>query len=384
MTATTTQSEGWALQLRVGVPIRVELSFFLIAGLLGFTIGTIQGVAIWVGVVLVSVLVHEAGHAVAMHLSGVPSRIVLHGMGGLTIPEAAITSRPKRIGVDLAGPLSGLFLLGVPALWLTASIPDPSYTTELLLISLVWVNVAWSFVNLLPILPLDGGNVTKEVLDAVTGEKGEVPARVVSIAVAGAAGLFALRSGLTFAGLFALFFLATNVRALSERKAAAVTGEVRQAYVALAQDDPDTALDLAWAAIPRAKAPALRAVAIDVAAWSHVAKSEDSAARLVLQRMPPGNEVSGHLRAVLLETDTAERVNATVDEWLSESGLLPPPVYVRRLASDRLLDPVIERLIASQADAAPQARGAMQRLLVATGLLSDAARFGPPEAPHQN
>lgn len=374
------ESTGWAVHLRLGdVPVRVELSFFLIAALLGSSLGTVQGVAIWVGVVLVSVLVHELGHAVAMRLSGVSSRIVLHGMGGLTIPAASIPSRPKRIAVDLAGPLSGLFLLGVPAVWLSRTLDDPSQVLDLVIFSVVWVNVAWSFVNLLPILPLDGGNVTKEVLDAVTREQGEVPARVVSIAVAGAGGLWALRSGFVFAGMFALFFLAANWRALSERRSGEVAEEVRRAYVALAHDDADTALALAWAAVPRAKPADLRAVAIDVASWAHVALGEDDAARLALRRLPPDHEPSGHLRCVLLETDPAERVNATVDEWLGDGGLLPPPAYARALDRDGLLDTVIDRLLASRADTAPRARGAMARLLVAAGRLDEAARLGPPE-----
>lgn len=159
------ESTGWAVHLRLGdVPVRVELSFFLIAALLGSSLGTVQGVAIWVGVVLVSVLVHELGHAVAMRLSGVSSRIVLHGMGGLTIPAASIPSRPKRIAVDLAGPLSGLFLLGVPAVWLSRTLDDPSQVLDLVIFSVVWVNVAWSFVNLLPILPLDGGRIVASLL----------------------------------------------------------------------------------------------------------------------------------------------------------------------------------------------------------------------------
>ena len=385
MTAPSTEaadeSTGWALKLRIGdVPVRVELTFFLIAGLLGSSLGSVEGVAIWVGVVLVSVLVHELGHAVAMRLSGVGSHIVLHAMGGLTFPAARITSRRKRIAVDLAGPLSGILLLGVPAVWLGRTLDNPSDTVELLIISMVWVNVAWSLVNLLPILPLDGGNVTKEVLDAVTGEKGEVPARIVSIVVAGAAGLYALRSGLVFAGLFALFFLAMNFRVLSERRNVKVADEVRRAYVALSRNDCEAALSVAWAAVPRAKAPDLRAVAVEIVAWAHVGLGDDEAARLVLGRLPPNHEPSGHLRAVLTETDPAERVNATVDQWLSESSVVPPPqAYVQALARDRLLDPVIERLLAARADTGPKARTAMAQLLVVAGLLSDAARFGPPE-----
>ncbi|MBL8774670.1 MAG: hypothetical protein JNK12_02010 [Acidimicrobiales bacterium] len=382
-TAPAEHSEGWALHLRLGdVPVRIELGFFLVAALLGASLGTVKGVAIWIVVVFVSVLVHELGHAVAMRLSGVSSRIVLHGLGGLTIPAGAIHSRAKRIGVDLAGPLSGLFLLGVPAVWLSRTLERPSFEVELVLLSVVWVNVAWSLVNLLPILPLDGGNVTKEVLDFLTGDQGEVPARVVSIVVAGAAGLFALRSGMLFAGMFAVFFLATNWRALADRRAARVGDEVRRAYAALSQDDPDTALALVNDALPQAKALDLRAVAVEVGAWAHVARGEDDDARRALGRMPDQREASGHLQCVLADpqmVSRADRINLTVDDWVAEDCLLPPPAYVRRLAGEGLLDDVVDRLIASRAEAAPRGRQALRQLLLRAGRYDEATRFGPPE-----
>lgn len=378
-------SEGWALHLRLGdVPVRVELGFFLVAALLGASLGTLWAIAIWVAVVFVSVIVHELGHAVAMRLSGVSARIVLHGMGGLTIPAAAIASRPKRIVVDLAGPVAALVLLGVPGAWLARTLDDPGPLVEIALLSIVWVNVAWSLVNLLPILPLDGGNVTKELLDVATDGHGEVPARVVSIVVAGAAGLYALRSGFAFAGMFAVFFLAMNWRALSERRSSQVSAEVREAYTALARDDPGTALALASAAVPRAKRTDLRALAVEVAAWAHVARGEDADARRALGRMPAPHEASGHLRCVLADprmVDRADRINLTVDDWVAEDCLLPPPAYVRRLAGDGLLDDVVDRLVASRAEAAPRGRQALRHLLITAGYADAALRFGPPEPP---
>ncbi len=385
MAATAHAEEGWALRFRLGdVPVRVEIAFFVVAALLGASLGTVMGVAIWVGVVLVSVLVHELGHAIAMRASGVSSRIVLHGFGGLTIPSAAIPSRAKRITVDLAGPLSGLLLLGVPAVWLARTLPDPSAPVEIVLLSLVWVNVAWSLVNLLPILPLDGGNVTKELLDVATGDHGEVPARVVSIVVAAAAGLYALRSGMLFAGMFALFFLTTNWRALSERRTTRVSADVRGAYQALGRDDAAAAWAAAWGAVPDAKNPELRALAVEVAAWAKVIEGDDAGARQALARLPAHHEASGHLRCVLAEpgvVDRADRINLTVDDWVAEDCLLPPPVYVRRLARDGLLDEVVDRLIASRAEAAPRGRLALRHLLITAGHPEVALRFGPPEPP---
>lgn len=385
MATTAHAEEGWALRFKLGdVPVRVELAFFIVAALLGASLGTVMGVAIWVAVVMVSILVHELGHAVAMRAAGVSSRIVLHGFGGLTIPSAAIASRTRRVVVDLAGPLSGLFLLGVPAVWVARTLPDPSASVEILLLSLVWVNVAWSLVNLLPILPLDGGNVTKEVLDVATGGQGEVPARVVSIVVAGVAGLYALRVGMVFAGMFALFFLATNWRALADRRTTRVSADVRAAYEALGRDDAAAAWAGAWGAVPDAKNADLRALAVEVAAWAKVVEGDDAAARQALARMPAQHGASGHLRCVLAEpgvVDRADRINLTVDDWVAEDCLLPPPVYVRRLARDGLLDEVVDRLIASHAEAAPRGRHALRHLLVAAGHPELALRFGPPEPP---
>ena len=51
MTAASTEaadeSTGWALKLRIGdVPVRIELTFFLIAGLLGSSLGTVEGLSL--------------------------------------------------------------------------------------------------------------------------------------------------------------------------------------------------------------------------------------------------------------------------------------------------------------------------------------------------
>ncbi|HMQ28794.1 MAG TPA: hypothetical protein PKA98_22600, partial [Acidimicrobiales bacterium] len=201
---------------------------------------------------------------------------------------------------------------------------------------------------------------------------------------AGVAGLYALRVGMVFAGMFAQFFLATNWRALADRRTTRVSADVRAAYQALGRDDAAAAWAGAWGAVPDAKNADLRALAVEVAAWAKVVEGDDAAARQALARMPAQHGASGHLRCVLAEpgvVDRADRINLTVDDWVAEDCLLPPPVYVRRLASDGLLDEVVDRLIASHAEAAPRGRHALRHLLVAAGHPELALRFGPPEPP---
>lgn len=372
-----------------GVRVRFEWSFLIVSALIGYSgaitydpfgnldLGaTAVGIAVWIGVVTVSILVHELGHAGAMRLFNVRSHIVLHAMGGVTVGEGVVATRPRRVFVSVAGSLTELLLLGLPALWLATTWQDPGPTADRIVEALVWVNIAWALVNLLPVLPLDGGNIAKEVLDALTKGKGEVPARWMSIAVTGAGALWALRTGRLFLGLFALFLLSLNWRPLADRRKSARIEEVRRAYAALREDDGPAALELASAVVPRAKSAPVRAAAIEATAWAHLMADDDAGALTALARLPEGEAPSGHLSAVCLLADPAERVNTTVDAWLDTRKFVPPPVYVRRLERDGLLDQVADRMVATRAPGASQGRLILQHLLFETGRFDQSARVG--------
>ena len=84
----------WAL----GFPVRVHPFFWLVAALLGLGDGRPQPVVIWVGVVFVSVLVHELGHALAARYFRWPASIVLYGGGGLALLEERRPTMQRRSG----------------------------------------------------------------------------------------------------------------------------------------------------------------------------------------------------------------------------------------------------------------------------------------------
>lgn len=150
----------------LGVPVRVEIWFLIAALLVGLDIGW-DGVDLimWVIVVVAAVLVHEFGHAAAYRVIGQRPSIHLTWFAGLTYGNAPVAGRVRRFGVALAGPLTSIFVLGLPAMALRDSDWGQSslfrYKT---LFMVVWMSIGWGVLNLLPILPLDGGHICEDFL----------------------------------------------------------------------------------------------------------------------------------------------------------------------------------------------------------------------------
>jgi Zn-dependent protease len=198
-----------------GIPIRIEWSFWLIAVFLGYGARTGWLLVAWVGIVLVSILVHELGHAVALRIYHQRPRVVLHAFGGLTYGSAAYRSRTQSIVVSAAGPLTALLLLGLPAYayFQTFDVFDQFFDHDKYVIvqDIAWVNIAWSIVNLLPILPLDGGNIAAALFGSRT-------ARLISMVVAFAAAVYFFEQQNQFAGFFLMMFAIMNFASYQQEK----------------------------------------------------------------------------------------------------------------------------------------------------------------------
>ncbi len=234
-----------------GVPVRFEPAFFVIILLLGLPQSP-AFVASWVAIATVSILVHEMGHAVAFRAYGLTSSVVLHGFGGLTTAEGAL-SPSGRIVTSLAGPLSALVLLGLPAVVLESSGAAPTGAAAVVLSQVVWINVGWSLLNLLPVLPLDGGHVFLAVCDMTTKGRGRRVAEILSVGVAGAVGLWAYREGFVFGAVLALGLAAMNLGQLRKVRQDELLDELDTAHRALLDgraSDARTILDRVRGARP--------------------------------------------------------------------------------------------------------------------------------------
>ena len=221
------------------IPIRVTGWFWPAAGLFGW--GLAQSLAgddtrtllvyllVWVLVVFCSILIHELGHALAFAACGQSSRIVLYHFGGLAVPigmpAPALRTPSRRLVVSAAGPCAQLCLgiavtatvitlgfqvpvpgfmssLPVVGTWLEkfsmTGDPIPSMLGRLMVYHLLFVNFAWAFLNLLPVLPLDGGQIVLEGLKAFGVSAADQIASLFGLLIAGIVAVWAYQHQETY------------------------------------------------------------------------------------------------------------------------------------------------------------------------------------------
>ena len=162
-----------------GVPVYLAPSWFLIAAVIVAIVATPYfpdrvGTGLALGVtqallLLVSVLVHEAAHAVTARLFRMPViRIVANLWGGHTSFEAARSTPGRLAAIAAAGPASNAVLAVLAWLLLLGTHGD---RTSALLTGLVIINGSLAVLNFLPGLPLDGGQVVESLVWKATGNR---------------------------------------------------------------------------------------------------------------------------------------------------------------------------------------------------------------------
>lgn len=188
------------------IPICIQPLFWLFAGFIGFLYsgGSFVVTLIWVLVIFFSVLVHEYGHALTAYFFGKKPRISLVALGGVTSYETTKLSLFRQFLIVLNGPLAG-FTLALAAYFL---FKGDLFSANLLRYTLqlfFFVNVFWTIINLLPILPLDGGQLLRIVLEAIFGHRGTKIAFFIGMVLAAIFGGFFFLNRRVFIG--AIFFL---------------------------------------------------------------------------------------------------------------------------------------------------------------------------------
>ena len=212
-----------------GFPVRVHPFFWVATVLLSLGGGPAEPirVLIWVAVVFVSILIHELGHALVQRRFGGRPWITLYSFGGLASCNDCDRSPRSQIIISLAGPVAGFLLaaaviVGVQlaghrtqvTLFGNEFVLGPGHfswnqadsfvlfdayfarfgfrTLDIAIFDLLYVNIMWGLVNLLPVYPLDGGRVARELFTLGNPRRGIVQSLWLSVGTATAVAIYAL------------------------------------------------------------------------------------------------------------------------------------------------------------------------------------------------
>ena len=228
---------AYDLQFRLlGVPIRVHPMFWLVSVVFGMGgQGDPAYVALWVAGSFLSIVVHEMGHALCIRAYGWQPWVTLYGMGGLASGPPARRSPQTQILISLAGPAAGFALFGLVVAIVAATGHRVEFDRRLLpgapvvfggfdnvrawefAYILAWQNFAWNVLNLLPIFPLDGGQVARETWRLVDPRDGLRRSLMLSIAAAGGMAAWAVMKGNNIYLTLFFAFLAYESFVLLER-----------------------------------------------------------------------------------------------------------------------------------------------------------------------
>lgn len=179
----------------LGVNVRVHPMFWLLCVLFNADFiqeGLFAEFFVCVLCIFVSILVHEMGHVLTGRFFGSHGDIILYGFGGLATGSTRGLQRWQRVLVLLMGPgAEFLLVLATIAVMIGVGFRDMPRLVQIAFIFLIQMNVFWIIVNLLPVWPLDGGQVSGELFSAARPRDGFRIALIVSTVTATAIALIA-------------------------------------------------------------------------------------------------------------------------------------------------------------------------------------------------
>jgi Zn-dependent protease len=210
------------------IHVRVHPLFWVVALIIS-AMSDQLGVAIVIGVaaVFVSILVHELGHALTMQFFGERARIVLYMMGGFATTGGdsiwdfgSYRQRPRtpleQVVISAAGPLAGFLLAGLVVtlvmamggnvhfffireayylpLWIIEPPPGQQFhdAARSAIHFLLWINIYWGILNLMPVYPLDGGQIVRPICVALNPWRGLQISLWISVIVGAALAILSL------------------------------------------------------------------------------------------------------------------------------------------------------------------------------------------------
>lgn len=151
------------------IPVRVLPWFWITLALIGGVLGAdtkqaLFEILLFLIAGFISILVHELGHALTAKHFGKQVEIVLQAFGGYAAYSGgAPLSRPKTFLITAAGPAIQI-ALGFVVLLFANQFDELSPQATYFIRILYVISFFWAILNLIPVLPLDGGRIMETLL----------------------------------------------------------------------------------------------------------------------------------------------------------------------------------------------------------------------------
>ena len=171
---------GWRIGSLFGIPLVIDYSWFIILALAtreyassyrvwGPGLSWSAGLAIAL-LLFGSVLLHELGHSLAAISQGIKvNSITLFLFGGIASIDSESKTPSQAFQVAIAGPLVSLALFLI--LGLGSQVLPPKSLLAMVTERVAVINLVLGLFNLIPGLPLDGGQVLKAAIWKITGSR---------------------------------------------------------------------------------------------------------------------------------------------------------------------------------------------------------------------
>lgn len=202
----------------LGFDVHVRTGFVAFLALIVFLYQNEFG--LWLaGGIAVFTLVHELGHAIAARSAGARAEISLEFLAGYTSFRADPRhplSGGQRALISVAGPAVHIAVSAVVLLAMGVnpfSLDSVGQTDHAA--ALWWAGPAIGALNLIPVLPLDGGHLALTGVEAVVGDRAVRVMAIGSLAVTIAGAVFMFGSGRPGFGLFIAFLLINQIQIIN-------------------------------------------------------------------------------------------------------------------------------------------------------------------------
>lgn len=175
---------GWRIGSIFGIPLYIDPSWLIILAIFTFANGRdlqvsypqwgllmAWGIGFLMAILLFgSVLLHELGHSLVARSQGIKvSSITLFLFGGIASIDRESKTPGLAFQVAIAGPAVSITLFALLGM-LTYLLPQ-SGPAEVLVADLASINLVLALFNLIPGLPLDGGQILKAAVWKIKGDR---------------------------------------------------------------------------------------------------------------------------------------------------------------------------------------------------------------------